>query len=104
MLPPSRMDWFDSVIALDPRNADTMRALYSDLSGLAPMLMQVAEYDPLRDGVVQLSQALTAAGNSVEFTVLPRVFHCISAVADKTPEGKQAIGGHIAWIRQQVAN
>ncbi len=100
MLPPSRMDWFDSVIARNPSNADTLRTLYSDLSGLAPILMQVAEYDPLRDGVVQLSHALKAAGNTVEFSILPRMFHCISTLADMTPEGKQAVAGHMAWIKR----
>jgi len=52
----------------DPNDPMASPILAADLSGLPPALIQVAEYDPLRDDGIRYARALQAAGTSVRLT------------------------------------
>jgi acetyl esterase/lipase len=46
-----------------------------DLSGLAPIYTDVGDVDLFRDDVVDFVNRLRAAGNQVEFHLIPGMFH-----------------------------
>ena len=52
----------------DPNDPMASPILAPDLSGLPPALIQVAEYDPLRDDGIRYARALQAAGGQVRLT------------------------------------
>jgi acetyl esterase len=52
----------------DPESPMASPILAEDLSGLPPALIQVAEYDPLRDDGIRYARALEHAGNQVRLT------------------------------------
>jgi acetyl esterase/lipase len=52
----------------DPRHPYASPALADDLSGLPPALIQVAEFDPIRDDGLRYAKALRAAGVPVRAT------------------------------------
>lgn len=47
----------------------------TDLHGLPPAYIQVAEYDPARDEGLEYARRLTQAGVHVELHLVPRAFH-----------------------------
>ncbi len=78
---PARADWpilssasmvgfRDHYLGPDGDANDPMASpiLAADLSGLPPALIQVAEYDPLRDDGIRYARALQAAGTPVRLT------------------------------------
>ncbi|TCO59371.1 alpha/beta hydrolase [Actinocrispum wychmicini] len=56
-----------------------------DLSGLAPAVLGVGEYDPVADDVREYAERLQAAGNTVELRVFPRLPHGVFLQPDGNP-------------------
>ncbi len=74
--------------ASDPRFSPGLAA---DLSGLAPALVQVAEFDPLRDEGIDYANAMMRAGNQVELTCHAGMVHGFVSLAGVVDEGRRAI-------------
>ena len=89
----------------DPNDPMASPILAADLSGLPPALIQVAEYDPLRDDGIRYARALQAAGTPVRLTEyvgmphgyfsFPKVIRgsIIQALAELCAEQRYALHG-----------
>jgi acetyl esterase/lipase len=73
------MDWFQSQYlrhsALDPADPRVSPLLAESLSGLAPALIAVAGFDPLRDEGENYATALRAAGTAVDLRCMGSLTH-----------------------------
>lgn len=93
LLSRQSMFWFiDHYIgegnANDPRFAPGLTA---DLSGLAPALVLVAEFDPLRDEGIEYARAMMQAGNRVGLTCHAGMVHGFVSLAGAVSEGRRAL-------------
>jgi len=86
--------------AADPRFAPL---LAEDLSGLAPALVIVAGYDPLRDEGIAYAERLHAAGVKVELANYEGMVHGFVSLADAVDQGKVAIDQITAALRDAFA-
>jgi acetyl esterase len=103
----SMVNFRDHYLGPDGDANDPMASpiLAGDLSGLPPALIQVAEYDPLRDDGIRYARALQAAGNSMRLTEyvgmphgyfsFPKVIRgsVIQALAELCAEQRYALHG-----------
>ena len=73
------MDWFNAQylrgIGIDPADPRVSPLLAESLSGLAPALIAVAGFDPLRDEGQRYATALQAAGTAVDLRYLGSLTH-----------------------------
>jgi acetyl esterase len=86
------MDFYDASYLADPKQASDPRAsplLTQDLAGLAPALVVVAGFDPLRDEALEYAGRLEAAGVRVH---LERVSGLPHAFANVVTVGRAAPG------------
>ena len=74
--------------AVDPRFAPLLE---EDLSGLAPALVIVAEYDPLRDEGIAYAEHMHEAGVEVALANYDGMVHGFLSIADAVDMGKAAI-------------
>ena len=98
------MVWFDQqyvghladVDATDPRLAP----LHGDLAGLAPAVVVVAEYDPLRDDGLAYAAALDAAGVPVEVRTFDGMIHGFVDMGRHSPGAQAAVDETTALFRK----
>jgi acetyl esterase/lipase len=73
------MDWFEAQYlrgsGIDPRDPRLSPLLAESLSGLAPALIAVAGFDPLRDEGEAYAAALRAAGTAVDLRYMGSLTH-----------------------------
>jgi acetyl esterase len=89
------MMWFDEhyvghlpdVDVTDPRLAP----LHGDLTGLAPAVVVVAEFDPLRDDGLAYAAALSAAGVPVEVRTFDGMIHGFVDMGRHSPGAQAAV-------------
>jgi len=65
--------------------------LYSDLSGLPPVLIHVGSWELLRDDSLTVAERLEGVGNRVELKVWPDMVHCWQLFGPMLDEGMQSI-------------
>lgn len=71
----------------DPR----LSPLHGDLHGLAPAVVAVAEFDPLRDDGLAYAAALEAAGTPVRVRTYPGLIHGFADMGRHAPAAQAAI-------------
>jgi acetyl esterase len=98
------MEWFDQqyvghltdVDAADPRLAP----LHGDLTGLAPAVVVVAEFDPLRDDGLAYAAALSDAGVPVEVRTFDGMIHGFADMGRHSPGAQAAVDETTALFRK----
>jgi len=78
--------------------------LYTDLSGLPPLLIQVGENETLIDDATRLAERAKAAGVDVTLEVWDEMVHLWHLLAPIVPEGQQAIDRIGEWMREKIAS
>jgi acetyl esterase len=77
--------------------------LAPDLKGLPPALVLTAGYDPLRDEGRQYADALSAAGNRVQYVCFERQIHGFITMGRVIDEANTAVGLCAAAVRRALA-
>lgn len=86
----------------DPKNP-LASPLYSDLSGLPPLLIHVGADECLRDDSTRLAEKARALGVSVELKIWPVVPHAWQLAPHLIPEARQSLREAAAFLHKQIA-
>ncbi len=82
----------------DPRSPSAA-PLYADLSGLAPLLIQVGAAETLLDDAVRLAKAAGAADVRVDLQIWPEMIHVWHLFHPELAAGRRAIEAGGAFVR-----
>lgn len=82
---------------------DAIPMLAQDLKGLAPTLVQTAQYDVLRDEGEAYGARLAAAGVAVSVARHPGMIHGFLSLAGMVPAADAAIAQGCDWLRARFA-
>jgi epsilon-lactone hydrolase len=85
----------------DPRDP-LANPLYADLSGLAPMYIQVGGDEALLDDARQLDDHARKAGVDARLDVFPGMLHTFQMAAGRAPEADDAIRRLADWVRPRL--
>jgi acetyl esterase/lipase len=85
----------------DPRSP-LAAPLYADLTGLAPLLIQVGAAETLLDDAIRLAQRAGAADVRVDLQIWPEMVHVWPLFWPELAAGKRAIDAAGAFIRQAL--
>ncbi len=85
----------------DPRQP-TASPLHADLTGLPPLLIQVGELETLLDDATRVAASARENGVAVTLEVWPDMVHVWHLFAPMVPEGRQAIAGIGAFLKQHT--
>ena len=104
MLTADSMHWFwDHYAAQSEReNPYASPLCANDLSNLPPALVQVAEFDPLRDEGLQYAEALTQAGVEANSRCYEGFIHGFFAQFDIVPATSEAMRDACSALRQRL--
>ncbi len=83
----------------DPR----VNTLYADLTGLAPIYIQVGGDEVLLDDSRRLAERARNAGVDVRLDVFPEMQHTFQMCAGRAPEADDAIRRFAEWARPKLA-
>ncbi len=98
--------WFqDHYLRNDADRTDFRYAplLASDLAGLPPALVVVAECDPLRDEGIEYAERLRAAGNVCTLTCYPGMIHPFFSMSGALQSAREAVDEAAAALRRSLA-
>ena len=76
--------------------------LYGNLHGLPPMLINVGDYETMRDDSVRFAEKAKKAGVDVTLRVGEKMVHCYPLVAPMFPEATEAMDEIVAFIKTQL--
>lgn len=85
----------------DPRQP-TASPLFADLTGLAPLFVQVGTEEVLLDDSTRLAQAATRQGVSVTLQIWPRMWHVWQLHGGQVPEADRAIAAMSDFIHGRL--
>jgi monoterpene epsilon-lactone hydrolase len=80
--------------------ASPVHAAPNDLTGLAPILLQVAAHEVLADDSAALADRITAAGGDAILEMYPKAFHVWQLAGPGVPESEEALGSLIRFVRE----
>lgn len=90
-----------------PHAADRLHPLAAplraDLSGLPPVLVQLAELDVLRAEGEVLVQRLAASGIAAELQIYPGMIHGFVRATESVAKARDAVAKAGAWLRRTLA-
>lgn len=86
----------------DPRDP-LASPLYSDLSGLPPLLIHVGANETLLDDSTRVAERARAAGVPVELKIWPVVPHAWQLVPQMLPEARQSLRESSEFLRKHVS-
>ena len=90
-------------VARGDRKAGLVSPIFADLSGLAPLLIQVGSHEILLDDATRLAAAAAAADVAVRLEVTPGVPHVFQAFAAMLDEGDAALTSAGEFLREHLA-
>jgi acetyl esterase/lipase len=88
--------WAGSLALTDPR----VSALFADVAGLPPTLIQVGEDEILLDDSLRFADRAWASGVEVELQRFPHLWHDFQLQAGIIPESRAAVGDIGAFLRR----
>lgn len=90
--PPSWMPTYANNYLCGEDSYDPLASpLYADLAGLPPLLMQVGDYEIIRDDSTRFAEKAKAAGVKVTLEVWPEMMHVWHIRKPEFPEAREAI-------------
>ncbi len=105
-LTASAMRYFRDTYLRSPDEVDDPRAsplLAPDLSGMPPALVLTAGFDPLRDEGADYADALSAAGNAVQYVCFERQIHGFIIMGGAIDEANTAVRLCADFLRDRFA-
>lgn len=85
-----------------PQDEPTASPLYSDPTGLPPLLLQVGEAEILLDDSTRFAEKAKQAGVAVDLEVWPEMVHVWHAFGDMVPESKDAVEKIAAFLNRHL--
>lgn len=85
----------------DPRQP-TVSPLFADLTGLAPLFVQVGTDEVLLDDSTRLAQAATRQGVAVTLQIWPRLWHVWQLHGGQIPEADRAIAAMAEFVHGRL--
>jgi monoterpene epsilon-lactone hydrolase len=76
--------------------------IYGDLHELPPMLINVGDYETMRDDSVRFAEKAKKAGVDVTLRVGEKMVHCYPLVAPMFPEATEAMDEIVAFIKTRL--
>ena len=76
--------------------------LHADLTGIAPIYIQVGAEETLLDDATRLATNAAVAGVEVRLDVFPEMWHVFQLAAGNLPEADDAISRIASWLRPKL--
>ncbi|MGB0751206.1 MAG: alpha/beta hydrolase [Gammaproteobacteria bacterium] len=105
MLTRANVLWFQSHYRRDERDRTDFRyapAIAESHADLAPALIQVAEFDPLKDEGIEYANRLSRAGNQVSLTHYAGMIHGFFSLSSAVDAGRDAIAEVCAFLSKHL--
>lgn len=83
----------------DPRDP-LVSPLFADYRGLPPMLIQVGEFEIIRDDAVRVAEKARTDGVEVTLEIWEGMFHVFQSHEPQLPEAREAVAHAAEWMRR----